>query len=262
MDGNTQVNFVSDVPQRQRHDFRSDFNNALQGAQAAMMNSLIAASGNGGASQKPGQMHGQVNEHDAPEQSTGAGALVWRQAQPPAVAEQSETATDAELVANLAMVALFKMATDAINGRDDQQTGNPEGDNSAMMPTNWADVSLAVPDSMLQPLAMDGGPRKGGTGRVPGLSRAVESTGGTEGGRHGGKIVQTIRELVEEGKRGREFGAAVSGVARSRGAEASRGRAGGAAGGGEGSAGAGGPGGIGGPGGGGGSGGGGLRGGR
>jgi hypothetical protein len=219
MDGTTQVNFVSDVQQRQRHDFRSDFSSALQGAQAAMMNSLFASSGDGKAAQQ-----------DAPAQGTGAGALIWRQAQPSTVAEPSEKATDAELMANLAMIALLKMATDSISGPGDQQAGTPEDNDGATMPTNLADIPLFAPTSMPPSSGMDGGSaQQEGPGRMRGLSKAVESTGGAEGGRHGGSIVQTIRELVEEGKRGREFGAAVSGVARSRGAEASQGRAGGAA---------------------------------
>jgi hypothetical protein len=61
----------------------------------------------------------------------------------------------------------------------------------------------------------------------PGMTTAVKSTGGFDGGRHGGSVVATIKNLFSEGVRGADFGAAVSGVARSRGEEASQGRAGG-----------------------------------
>ena len=49
MHGTPHVNFVFDAPQRQRPDARTDFSDALQNAQAAMMSSLLASSGHGGA---------------------------------------------------------------------------------------------------------------------------------------------------------------------------------------------------------------------
>jgi hypothetical protein len=209
MHGTPHVNFVFDAPQRQRQDMRADFAHALEGAQAAMMSSMLASSGYGSAMQGQNQM-----QQGAPQQGTGAGPLVWRQAQPlgstaTGMAATGMAASDmvanyagmaanygmganagmshAGMAANSPMAPSWAMANGPLNWRGDQETCGCEGNISAMMPTNWAGVPLSTFDFMSPPFGMGnlgGMPGMGGTG-MGNMGGAMSGQGQMGHGMHG-----------------------------------------------------------------------------